>query len=524
MCGIFGVVRNQFAVNPEKVTAVIAELGAHSVSRGRDSSGLAFIHDSCERSTIESTPSQARMSNVTLGGGVTIVKDTKPFNDMWNDYRDASLAAQSSAIIGHTRAATQGARSDLANASPMVVGTLVGTHNGDVDVKSLKATLTKPVGGTDTESLYLAIHSSNSHRGRIRKTLEEVEGRVALAWYDRKIPNRINLVRGGLSPMAIAIDAEGNMYWASSPQWFRDIDEKFNGAIGFQDIWMVPEGKMVTVMFNTGEPVIEDVRDFTPTVRYSDSVLGESIIWRGFSEEDIATDRNGATSTVLPPPAPAVSKRYGAPRYNDSWSNPSARSGVYDYSHGYESDLESLATGYSEFDDFDSEQYVDIESMTNDEWIEYLKSEEMGEGFDIEGMTPDESMASTPPEDEIADLEFFTEMIGENGTADNYAEMKDAVSSAMSASGIAYTLSIVSNVWEGASTPEEVSDLTREAQSLLDWINDWETLVRAKSDYQLPSLNSARLFILELHEIAAKHTDGSAAKDWNSKNRVAVDS
>src|SRR5664279_2156907 len=50
-------------------------------------------------------------------------------------------------VLGHTRWATQGART-LGNASPMAIGDIIGTHNGDVTAPTIRT------GSTDSAWLF----------------------------------------------------------------------------------------------------------------------------------------------------------------------------------------------------------------------------------------------------------------------------------------------------------------------------------------------------------------------------------
>lgn len=315
MCGIFGLVRHSNARHPERATAVLAELGKHSISRGRDSAGIAYIPFNGTSSSTPVISRDAREKVATLSGGVVVVKDTKTFDRVWDDERDISLASRAGVMIGHTRAATQGSRTDLANASPLAVGTLVGSHNGDIDTDTVQSWLeTKDrvkFGGTDTEHLYRAMSNVKSHRGKVVKILEAIHGRAALAWYDRRLPGRIFLARAGLSPMAIAYDRDGNMYWASNPDWFRKIDAHFNGQIGFERIFIVPEGTLFTVHFGDGSPEITDHRLFKPTVRFSDETMPESIVWRDFTIDDKKADKDNASHDVAPAPVVTTSSYSG---------------------------------------------------------------------------------------------------------------------------------------------------------------------------------------------------------------------
>lgn len=327
MCGIFGIVRNESADHPERATAVLTELGKRSVSRGRDSAGVAFIPMVTTSSSVPATRTQANSRVTTLGGGVVVVKDTETFDNVWRDKRDIPFASSSTLMIGHTRAATQGSKSDRTNASPLAVGTLVGTHNGDIDDSTVRDWLSandkNSFGGTDTETLYRAINSVKSHRGKVREILEAAHGRIALAWYDRRLPGRMYLARGGLSPLSIAYDREGNLYWASNPQWFREIDALFNGAIGFHSTFLVPEGRLITVRFSTGTPVIDDMREFIPTVRYTDTYLPDSIVWRDFDKADLKADQDAKVHLVTARPAATYSYKSGKGGYQGGKYTPS---------------------------------------------------------------------------------------------------------------------------------------------------------------------------------------------------------
>lgn len=320
MCGIFGIIRNADDTHAERATAVLRELGIHSMERGRDSSGIAFISSS-------NTPKrndypERDMPDVTLPYStsvkqreVAIFKETTPFDQFWNDAKMIPFATDSSIMIGHTRAATQGNTRDLANASPMVVKSLVGTHNGDINKSSVRHANTETIGETDTEHLYLALEfaaslkkSHNMHRGRIINVLNSIQGRAALAWVDMKNPRRIFLARAGLSPLSVAYDRAGNLYWASNPRWFRDIDEHFDGAIGFKEITMVPEGTLLTVDIINGTPQITDIREFTPTIRATDKRRADMFVWKKFTDEDEKIDKDSLIHKVLPDPVATPKK------------------------------------------------------------------------------------------------------------------------------------------------------------------------------------------------------------------------
>lgn len=303
MCGIFGLVRNSNAPHPERATAAFVELGHLAIERGRDSAGFAFTHPATDGAT-SATRADA-LSNEAHFDQITVVKDTGTFDALWNDRRHVPMVAASRLLIGHTRWATQGQRDALINASPLTVGSLIATHNGDIAKPSIPrsrgfaSTLTH--GSTDTERLFAEINDLRGHRRKITDLLSTVEGRAALAWFDQNKPDRLLLGRAALSPLSIAWDAEGNLYWASNPRWFRDIDAKFDGHLGFKDISIIREGILLTVRIDGDEPLIEDMRQFKPTCRASDERLSDAVVWRGFDAADRDIDQQQANHRVAAP-------------------------------------------------------------------------------------------------------------------------------------------------------------------------------------------------------------------------------
>jgi len=258
----------------------------------------------------------------TAVDGVRIIKDTCSFDDLWQDDTHLPLLAAARVALGHTRWATQGKAGDLANASPLLTGSLVGTHNGDIDIASInvaEARTGSVYGSTDTERLYKAIDAGRKDRRKVVKTLTDVEGRAALAWIDRERQDRVYLSRAALSPLAIAWDAQGNLYWASNPDWFRAIDAMFDQAIGFHDITMVREGVLLTVSITGAEPTIEDLRDFKPQCRHRDAQMSDMVVWRGFDRSDITADKKQANHKVAK--MRAVSSRKGTATWSDSWKS-----------------------------------------------------------------------------------------------------------------------------------------------------------------------------------------------------------
>ncbi|MFJ8752284.1 hypothetical protein ACIREO_23555 [Streptomyces sp. NPDC102441] len=252
--------------------------------RGKDSAGLAFATSATKK--LDRRPVTNRR-DVTAGGW-RIIKGPGRFREVWKPAYRSSLDAAPVAL-GHTRWKTQGGTT-LVNSSPLQVGQLIGTHNGDVDAWPLRAEfdLQRPTGDTDTEVLYQALDQAG---GVILPTLDVLKatvGRAALAWTDRRWPQLVMLARTAVSPLSVAVDTDGNLYWASNPLWFRKAARAADVTIA--TILMVPEGTLMMVDYSKGAPVLAGDRQFTATARAKDDRLAHLVAYRGFTIEDQAAD------------------------------------------------------------------------------------------------------------------------------------------------------------------------------------------------------------------------------------------
>lgn len=290
MCGIFGAVRSLDAT-PDQIERTLSALlmvGVMSEERGRDAAGIALMVASKRRRKLTGAPEGLTSQPVAAIDGALVVKAPGRFRDLPLNQHNDSLT-RATILLGHTRAATQGDPSEHKNASPIVAGALLGTHNGDILVKSIPGYKTlAPAGETDTENLYLALSEQRDDRRGMTNVLKSIVGRAALAFVDRSRPNRLYLARTALSPLAYAYTADGDLMYASNPDWFRRIQEASAGRISFTSITLVPEGHLLTIDTLTREVV--DVRRFTPVCRESDVRLTHSAVYRGFVAEDKTAD------------------------------------------------------------------------------------------------------------------------------------------------------------------------------------------------------------------------------------------
>jgi glutamine---fructose-6-phosphate transaminase (isomerizing) len=290
MCGLFGIVRNPDSLNDieamRRGAITIRALGVNSEERGVHSSGLAMVDRGLPFSSHTPNRVASTMKEVALGN-TYIVKSPGKFSDLPISDTASEKLVGCNVVIGHTRYATQGNSTQLSNASPLLAGTLVGTHNGDV----LKSTILGEkelrklaVGATDSELLYLALSLTGGSRKEMVGVLRKAIGRIALAYIDRTNTDRLILARGALSPISYAWTNDGDFVYASNPDWFRRIEKETKGAISFRDITLLPAGRLITI--DTRTATIVNSRKFTPSCRDTDLYLLRTGIYKKFTVED----------------------------------------------------------------------------------------------------------------------------------------------------------------------------------------------------------------------------------------------
>lgn len=311
MCGLFGGICVSTDHETTLVAAVVTAMGKHSEERGRDSAGLAIAQprtatdDTCdhtEPTTQHTTEAATTIDNVVTLRGFgrfhTLPTHTLPTPEV------------GAVLLGHTRAASQGDVHEYANTSPLHIGAITGTHNGDVSAASVPLTQkarTHITGDTDSAAVFAALHAAANDRRKMTQAFRKIRGRGAYAFIDRRSPHRLYLVRTAFTPLCFTYDQHGNFYYASNPDWFRRVQNS-NPDVLFQDPTLLPEGMLLTIDTRTGEPI--DARRFTPTCRPKDESIGEMTAYRGFTAQDKALDktlRRHKVSQKLPDwPQPAT--------------------------------------------------------------------------------------------------------------------------------------------------------------------------------------------------------------------------
>jgi asparagine synthetase B (glutamine-hydrolysing) len=331
MCGIFGMVRSAHDPDPAWASSLFAALGHLAEQRGRDAAGFVLVGNDPQRAgaarngdgSARNGDGRSRDGSVRDGDGPSgdggarrdaihrrdvqlgrcrVVKDTGRWGRLWrHEFLQALDGAQ--AALGHTRHASQGTPETLANASPLVVGDgLIGVHNGDIDAQALRSALPialpAPHGETDSEVLLGALDRVRGDLLAACEVLESAHGLATLAWVDRHEPDLVLLARAALCPLVIVRDAHGNLYWGSSPAWFRRLEEQTGGRTGFE-VEPVPEGTLLAIAAGA-TPSVRARRSFEPVARPGDDWRFPSI-WNGLDPADVEAFQAGSRRRTLRP-------------------------------------------------------------------------------------------------------------------------------------------------------------------------------------------------------------------------------
>lgn len=191
MCGHVGIA-GKLALKDE---ATLKRLLLLDYFRGPDSTGLAGIRGPTHQNRVRI----AKVASHPLD-----LFDTIRFKEALN-------GAVSQVFMGHNRAATRGAVTNM-NAHPFHVGKIVGAHNGTLSPASfteLKAKLEQDY-DVDSEAIIASID-----RFGIKETAKMLQGAWALVWYNLE-DETLNFLRNDQRPMWLAYsDDFTRIVWAS---------------------------------------------------------------------------------------------------------------------------------------------------------------------------------------------------------------------------------------------------------------------------------------------------------------------
>lgn len=288
MCGLFGTLRpKRYPRHLHGVAAsALFDLGYLAEERGVDSAGLATLHgrslpvhlDDHERGLVEASIGRWRVVTVLGAFSERLPERSR----LRNNLRTAR------AVLGHTRWATQGAVV-LSNASPMVIGDLIGTHNGDVTTGQDLAA------GTDSAWLFDQLARAGSVKGTLA-VLTGVRGRAALAWARRSRPELVFLSRTALSPLWTATDPGGAVWWASNPMWLREVASW--RALDLSNPVPLREGTLIGLRSDVDQVTLAAHHQFVPTSRPQDERSARTVALRGFTLADRRTEMTNQSHQV----------------------------------------------------------------------------------------------------------------------------------------------------------------------------------------------------------------------------------
>ena len=287
MCGLFGTIRPQQYDHRQRsrAAAALIDLGRLAEERGTDSAGIATLH-SRALTTTQATHPEIREQ---VSDRWRFITTLGAFSDRLPRHpRLRSELETASVILGHTRLTTQGATT-LDNASPMDAGDIVGTHNGDV---------TAPTRNGSTDSAWLFNQLNNTTTiSATASVLTSLHGRAALAWVHRQRPDLVFLARTALSPLATATDRAGALWWASNPEWLRELDGWHD--LELTDPVQMVEGTLIVLRSDRDEVTLSAHRRFTATSRPRDERVAHSAAWRGFTITDRRNELGQCNHQVL---------------------------------------------------------------------------------------------------------------------------------------------------------------------------------------------------------------------------------
>jgi glucosamine 6-phosphate synthetase-like amidotransferase/phosphosugar isomerase protein len=249
MCGIAGFCLNvEDHVDARKLSAALL---SQIVSRGRDATGAAWYN--AKRTEVRYTKAPY--------SAPTFINSRLPL-----------MPSGVKNVILHTRYATKGDKKIEHNNHPIVVGNLVGVHNGHIgndDALLARYPEHQRLGQVDSEAAFVMA----KYEKNLMQTLPDIQGNAALAWIDGDRGRELNLARVTGSPLCVAQTPKGSTVFAST----KPLLEKAMKDAGLKIEWIAELDEYEYMKVRNG--AIIEYTDFKPSWVNELSKLDDEWLW-----------------------------------------------------------------------------------------------------------------------------------------------------------------------------------------------------------------------------------------------------
>ena len=182
MCGIFGaVISKKSKMNDSEISNIIKLLSSYSETRGRDSSGFAFVDSTSQNINVLKSNQK-----------VTSLIESEKFQNLQQSSLKSFRVSGQLSFMGHSRLVTNGSHLNQYNNQPVVKDNIITVHNGIlVNYKELWES-NKSINQEyqiDTEVFNSLVNYYNSNDSNFleafRLSLADIEGTASLAVYHK---------------------------------------------------------------------------------------------------------------------------------------------------------------------------------------------------------------------------------------------------------------------------------------------------------------------------------------------------
>lgn len=248
MCGLAGVILNQNKSLDELqygiITDVFKGILVKAQARGNHASGFGVVFDTKEYLLHKDA-----------------VDATHLIADGDTDANLGLVDSTTTAIIGHTRFATQGDVNTNSNNHPIRAGNVIGTHNGWVsnDDSLFRQFNLYRHAEVDSEVLFRMINEANSPDEFFEKMLPKAQGKITAVWSDVEFPEIIYILKGNNPLSLIYVKELGALFYAS-------LEYMITGVLDGMNI------RYKKVKINSGTAVRFNTKKWTAKTRKIDFV------------------------------------------------------------------------------------------------------------------------------------------------------------------------------------------------------------------------------------------------------------